>query len=120
MASNEVKAAIEAQQLKGITKMDPISLPGFGPSQEADTDLNKYHMRYTKIDLDDPASIAELEILETRAIHNKGIFIMSKEKYNFMDKLFIVVGYLEQIIEAPKTRSGLLEEVSRAELASKT
>lgn len=97
MATSELKSAIESQQAKGITRIDPVSLPGFGPSNAADAfDPNKYKVRYAKIDFDDPGSIAELEILETRAIRNKGIYILSKEKMAFMDKMFVVVGYLEE------------------------
>lgn len=120
MASSEIKSAIEAQQVRGITKIDPISLPGFGPAGAGgDMDLEKFRVKYSKIDFDDAGSIAELEILETRAIQNKGVYILSKEKYNFMDKCFLIVGYMEQIVEAPKTRSGLLDQVKLAEQADK-
>ena len=101
MANSELKNAIESQQAKGLSKMDPISLPGFGPSNAADAfDPTKYKVRYTKVDFDDLGSIAELEILETRAIRNEGVFILSKEKFNFMDKVFMLVGYLERDTQA--------------------
>jgi hypothetical protein len=97
MASSEVKNAIESQQARGISKIDPVSLPGFGPANQADTfNPDKYRVRYSKIDFDDPGSIAELEILETRAIRNKGVFILTKEKFNFMDRCFLLVSYLEE------------------------
>lgn len=82
---------------KGISKIDPVSIPGFGPAnQQGALDMKKHRIRYSKIDLDDPGSIAELEILETRAIRNEGIYIIGKEKFPFMDKVMIVVQYLEK------------------------
>lgn len=97
MASSEIKNAIESQQARGISKIDPVSIPGFGPSTPADGfDPSKYRVKYSKIDFDDLGSIAELEILETRAIRNEGVYILSKEKFIFMDKCFQIVGYLER------------------------
>ena len=99
MASSGIKDAIESQQVRGISKIDPVSIPGFGPSTISEgLDLMKYKVRYSKIDLDDMGSIAELEILETRAIRNQGIFILSKERFTFLEKMYIVVGYLEEEI----------------------
>lgn len=97
MANSELKNAIESQQAKGLSKMDPISMPGFGPSNNIDAfDPLRYKVRYSKIDFDDLGSISELEVLETRAIRNEGVFILSKERFNFMDKVFMLVGYLER------------------------
>jgi hypothetical protein len=97
MANSELKSAIESQQAKGLTKLDPISLPGFGPSTASDAfDPQKFRVRYAKCDLDDLGSIAELEILETRAIRNEGVYILTKDRVNFMDRVFIVVSYLEK------------------------
>jgi hypothetical protein len=101
MATSGIKAAIESQQLQGLTKSDPISLPGFGPSTPGEGfDPQKYKVRYAKIDFDDLGSIAELEILETRAIRNEGVFVLSKDRFVFMDKCFILVSYLERDIQS--------------------
>lgn len=80
----------------GVSKIDPVSLPGFGPAQPGEVDVARYKVRYAKIDMDDAGSIAELEILETRAMRNEGIYILTKDKYVFMDKYFMIVSYLEQ------------------------
>lgn len=96
MATSEIKAALESQQARGISKIDPITIPGFGPATpDGSFDPNKYSVRYCKIDFDDIASITDLEILETKAIRNQGVYILSKEKFVFMDKCYLIVGYLE-------------------------
>lgn len=96
MATSEIKTAIESQQARGISRIDPVSIPGFGPSALAGGfDPNNYKVRYSKIDFSDPGSIAELEILETRAIRNDGVFILSKDRFIFMDQCYILVNYLE-------------------------
>lgn len=100
MATSELKAALESQQVKGLAKPDPISMPGFGPGLPPnDFDLNKYKVRYARIDFNDVSSIAELEILETKAIRNQGVHILSKDRYNFMDQMFMLVGYLEKDLQ---------------------
>lgn len=104
MAAPDVKAAVEAQQLRGVSRIDPVSIPGFGPQppQPGGFDPMKFKVKYAKIDFDDLGSITTLEILETRAIRNDGVFILSKEKFNFMDKCFLIVGYLEREATAVK------------------
>lgn len=78
-----------------IPSASPVSMPGLGKSsKEFSTD--NFKVRYTKIDMDDLGSIAELEILKTRALRNDGIYIMSEDKFTFMDKYFIIVSYLEK------------------------
>ena len=86
---------------RGITKIDPISIPGFGPSIKADEfDASKFRVKYLKIDFDDLGSISELQTLETRAIRNEGIYVLTKEKFTFNDRYFLVISYLEQEISA--------------------
>lgn len=80
----------------GVSKIDPVTIPGFGPPSPGDVDFKKYKVRYSKIDMDDPSSVAELEILETKTFRNEGIFILTKDKFVFMDKYFLVVSYLEE------------------------
>lgn len=100
-SSNDLKAALEAQQVKNLTTTDPVTMPGLGlPPKSNQFDIKKYKMRYAKIDFDDMASIAELEILETRALHNLGVHVLSKDRFNFMDKCFLIVGYLEKSPDA--------------------
>lgn len=80
----------------GVSKIDPVTIPGFGPAQQAEFDPKKFKVRWTKIDFDDAGSLAELEILETKALRNEGTYILSKDKFVFMDKYYMIVSYLEQ------------------------
>jgi hypothetical protein len=43
----------------------------------------------------DPGSRAELEIIETKAVKGQGIIILTKDKFTFMDKYYMVVSYLQ-------------------------
>lgn len=69
--------------------------PGFGPKKTDESDLGNYRVRYAQIDIMDPGSRAELEIIETRAIKNEGVIVLTKDKFTFMDKYYMVVSYLE-------------------------
>lgn len=87
---------LDAGKRGSISKIDPVTIPGFVPDSNKAFDATKHRVRYSKIDLDDLASIAELEILETKALRNEGVYILSKEKFPFMDKVFIIVQYIER------------------------
>ena len=87
---------LEAGKRGSVTKIDPVTLPGFVPEASKAFDAEKHRVRYSKIDMDDLGSIAELEILETRALRNQGVYILSKEKFTFMDKIFLLVQYIER------------------------
>jgi hypothetical protein len=76
-------------------KTEDISLPGLIKSVKG---KENYKVRYLKVNLDDPGSLAELEIIETRGLQGDEIVLLGKEKYNFMDKYYIVLQYLEKII----------------------
>jgi len=103
MATTEIKTAIESQQARGISRIDPVSIPGFGiPNNQGGFDPSKHSVHYAKIDLDDLGSITTLEILETRALRNEGVFILTKDRYIFMDKCFMIVSYLERDIPSSK------------------
>jgi hypothetical protein len=78
-----------------VTSKEESMFPGFGPKKVDENDFNNYHVRYAQIDIMDPGSRAELEIIETRAIKNQGVVILTKDKFTFMDKYYMVVSYLE-------------------------
>ncbi len=99
MADNSNSAA--SMVSSNPMKVENISLPGFGGGQAAnDFDPTKYRVRYSKIDMDDPGSVAELEILETQGLKGTETVILSKDKFTFMDKYFLIVCYLEFITPA--------------------
>jgi hypothetical protein len=69
--------------------------PGFGSRKVDENDFKNYRVRYALIDVMDPGSRAELEIVETKAVQGKGVVVLTKDTYTFMDKFFIVISYLE-------------------------
>jgi hypothetical protein len=87
---------LDITKTKGTTTpVTADSLPGILPSIPKDAlDMDKYRVKYLKLDMNDPGDIIELEMVETRAIRNQGIFLLSKEKFIFMDKMFILISYL--------------------------
>lgn len=88
--------SIEGVTKASVSKMDPVSIPGFGPAVPGDINPAKFSIRYLKIDMDDPGAVTELEILETKSIRNEGVFILNKDKFTFMDKYFLIVSYMEE------------------------
>lgn len=90
-------ANLDVSKGKGISKISPVSIPGFVPDNSKGFDVSKHRVRYAKIDLDDIGSIAELEILETKALHNDGVYILSKDRVAWMDKVFLILQYIEKI-----------------------
>ena len=87
---------LDAGKRGSVTKIDPVTIPGYVPDSNKAFDADKHRVRYSKIDMDDLGSIAGLEILETRALRNQGVYILSKEKFTFMDKIFLLVQYIER------------------------
>lgn len=76
----------------------PDSLPGILPKlAKGGIDPLKLRVRYQKLNLDEPGDIAELERIETKTIRNQGVYVMSKKDFVFMDKIFILIQYMEEI-----------------------
>lgn len=90
MLPKEVKEAIDSSS-------SSVSIPEFAPNktQEA-VDASKFKVRYAKIDFDDFASVAELESIETRAIRDDGIYVLSRKDFVFQDRIFMLVSYMEK------------------------
>lgn len=99
MADNSNSAAVQAASMP--MKVETLSLPGFGGGASAPGfDSNGFRVRYGKYDLDDLGAIAELEIVETKGLKGVEIVVLSKDKFTFMDRYFLVVTYLERITES--------------------
>jgi hypothetical protein len=79
----------------GIITAEPMAFPGFGPKPVDESDFKNYSVKYAQIDIMDPGSRAELEIIETKAVKGQGIIILTKDKFTFMDKYYMVVSYLQ-------------------------
>lgn len=81
-----------------ISKVDPMSIPGFIPNSAKDGwDPLKWRIRYKKLNMDDAGDVMELELIETKAIRNQGVYVLSKERFLFMDKIMMLVQYMEKI-----------------------
>jgi hypothetical protein len=78
-------------------KTEEIALPGFA---KAPNSLEGYVVKYLKANLDDEGSRAELEIIETRGLEGDEIILLGKKEFNFMDKYYIVLQYLEKTSNA--------------------
>lgn len=85
---------------KGSTSpLEMSSIPGLVSKGKSEIDYKKFRVRYLKLNMDELSDIAELEKIETSAIHNAGVFVWSKKEFIFMDKIFILIQYLEEIKE---------------------
>jgi hypothetical protein len=72
-----------------------IGVPNFGPAPKAD--MTKYAVRYLKANLDELDQRIELETIETKGIRGDDVVIIQRQNFTFMDKMFMVVTYLEKV-----------------------
>lgn len=79
------------------TPLDISSIPNFVPNAKGSNGLQNYRIRYLKLNLDDLADIAELEKIETKAIRGEGCYILGKKDFFFMDKIFILLNFMEEV-----------------------
>ena len=88
------------QNLDVKNKKDAIAengIPSILPkSNSSSSGMDKMRVRYQKFDLDQPAEVAELERVMTRSIRNEGVFILSKKDFIFMDRMFMLIEYMEE------------------------
>lgn len=67
-----------------------------GMTRASAKDFEDYSVKYLKCDLDDPGDVAMLSNLETRALREDGIVMLTKDKMGFMTQYFLIVSYLEK------------------------
>jgi hypothetical protein len=85
----------ENPALKGLTPTDPAALPDL-LAAAAKTQNKRYKVRYQKLNMDELGDIAELEKIETKVWQGEAeVYVLSKKEFVFMDKIFILIGYLE-------------------------
>lgn len=88
---------------KGISGGSTVTIPGLISAASTGSgnsgDYRNYRVRYQKINLDDLGDISELERLETLAIHDRGVYILSKERFVMQatGTVVILLNYLEKI-----------------------
>ena len=93
---------------KGLNPADPAALPDFiiGATKKS---KEKLKVRYQKLNMDEFGDIAELEKIETKALQgDQDVYVISKKEFIFMDKVFVLIGYLEPADPSDQpTTSGL-------------
>lgn len=81
----------------GSTSPLDNSFPGLLPQVNKNSwDPSKFTVRYQKLSMEEPGDIIELERIETKAIRNNGIYVLAKKEFIFMDKIFVLINYLEE------------------------
>jgi hypothetical protein len=75
-------------------KTEELALPSFGPTPS--DELSDYEVKYFKANVDEPVERAELSIIETKGLKGTDVVILSKDKFTFMDKYFVIVQYMEK------------------------
>lgn len=79
------------------TPLTADALPGLLPGVSKDKlNFQKLKVRYQKLDMDQLGDVAELERIETLAIRDEGVYLLSKKDFIFMDRVLILISYLER------------------------
>lgn len=93
---------LDATKKRGsTTPVTADSLPGILPGAPTGAwNPGDYRVRYLKLNMDELSDITELEMIETKAIRNQGVYLLSKKDFIFMDKLYMLISYLE--LDDPK------------------
>jgi hypothetical protein len=91
----------DLEKLNKLEARDIGAMPGYGSGNVgAKQKLDKYAVRYLKVDIDDAAGVLELSSIETRALHanekDPEVVLIDKDKFTFMDKYFLILKYLEK------------------------
>jgi hypothetical protein len=55
-----------------------------------------YNVKYLKIDMDSPTAVGDLQSIETRALRGENVAILTRDKFTFMDRYFMIISYLEE------------------------
>lgn len=78
-----------------ITKDTP--LPGMGRGRAPILDPKRQRVRYDSFNMREPLDLEKLEKIETKAWRNEGIYILDIKDYTWMDTMFYLVKYIEDI-----------------------
>lgn len=99
--SSELQKALGNLNFADVAAKSPAPadigvMPGMAPSTKKASAMDRCKVRYQKIDVDDLGALSELERIETKALRNQGVWVISKERFLFMDKIFILISYIEE------------------------
>jgi hypothetical protein len=85
------------------------ALPGIlAEKSTTSSAYDNMRVRYQKLDLNEMVDISELEKIETRALRGQGVYILSRKDFVFMDKMFMLIGYIEEDQSASKPQPDVL------------
>lgn len=76
-------------------KDDPMQIPGFVPGKGKSTKDTR--VRFGRFNMSELADVAELEKIETKAIRGDGVWILKEQTYVFMQDMYYVVQYIEEV-----------------------
>lgn len=73
-----------------------FEMPGISDKMNPSKGLEGYSVKYFKADLDDEGDLLELQRIETDGIRGDNVVILTKDKFTFMERYFLVVSYMER------------------------
>lgn len=79
------------------TSLKDTPLPEFLPQTKGKTNAENYRVRYQNLCVNELGDIAELEKIETKALQGKDVYVLDKKNYVFMDKMWILISYIEKV-----------------------
>ena len=83
-------------------KIEDISaMPGMTGGGANSSSMDNYVVKYLKADMNEPADMMELSDIQTKAVRAKPgkeeVVLISENSFTFMDKMFLVIKYLEKV-----------------------
>lgn len=82
--------------LKEGIPVTEFSMPSMTGGSSESKIYDKYSVKYLKANLDEPAEVIQFQNIETQGLRGDDIVILTKDKYVFMDKYYVVMQYLEK------------------------
>lgn len=74
-----------------------FSLPPMADKLKNKNEYSNYSVKYIKANMDEMGDMGALQEILTRSINGSGdIVVLSRDKFAFMDKMFLIVEYLEK------------------------
>lgn len=73
-----------------------FEMPGISEKFGTSKTLEDFSVKYFKADLDDLSALSELQRIETEGIKGQDVVVLTKDKFTFMEKYFIIISYMER------------------------
>jgi hypothetical protein len=72
------------------------AVPAMADGLKASKELEGYSVKYLKAELDNPGELLRLQEIETRGVQGNDVILLSRDKYSFLERYFVIVQYLEK------------------------